>query len=118
MTLLERLGAVARQVSFGDFRPRVSVEVVTKETSSGSWPAVLVGVDTVDSEGGGPMRLFECHVAPDLPERELALWVKERCQDLLLHEMDEFFRFRGAPLEVPVHPVVPGTFDAVRRRSA
>lgn len=115
---LERLSRVVEQVSFGGFRPLVTVEVTTKITSTEEAPAILIGINTVDamSSDTDPIRLYECFIAPDIDDVSLARWIKERCQDVLLHEMDEFFRFRGEIVDMAAHPVAEGVFDAVRER--
>lgn len=115
---LERLHRVVEGVSFGGFRPRIQIEVVTKTTSTSERPAILIAIDTVDSTSTSneTIRLYECFAAPDLDDVRLAHWIKERCQDVLLHEMDEFFRFRGETVSKAAHPVAEGVFDAVRDR--
>jgi hypothetical protein len=115
---IERLRGVVEAVSFGAFRPAISIEVTTKVTSTEERPAILVSVETVDamSADDRPIRLYECFMAPDIEDAQLAIWIKERCQDLLLHEMDEFFRFRNEIVATVAHPVAEGVFDDVRRR--
>jgi len=115
----ERLASVLKDVSFGKFLPHITVEATTKVTSTGEYPAILISIETVDamSSDDDPIRLYECFAAPDVDDVSLARWVKERCQDVLLHEMDEFFRFRGGMIDKPAHPVAEGVFDDARRRS-
>lgn len=119
----ERLQKVASEVSFGRFKPAMSIEVTTKTTSEGEFPAILIGIDAYDAteldnatEAPDSIRLYECHRAPDLDDRALANWIRERCQDIILHEMDEFFRWRGEPVIMPKHPVSDEVFVHVRQR--
>jgi len=114
----ERLRSIVEGISFGGFKPTISIEVTERETSTDKRVAILIGIDTVDSAAtdGKTIRLYECFAAPDYDDVKLAIWIKERCQDVLLHEMDEFYRFRGEMVTVPVHPVAEGVFDEVRKR--
>ncbi len=114
----ERLRRVVEGISFGEFEPKLTVEVTTKVTSTDERPAILIGLSTVDatSTDGERIGLYECFAAPDLDDKALAVWIKERCQDVLLHEMDEFFRFRGEMLDTPVHPVSEDVYTHVRKR--
>lgn len=117
---LERLARIVGGISFGGFRPRIDVGVTVKVTTAGEHAAILIGIDAVDamSNDSEPLRLYECFAAPDFEDdAQAAIWVKERCQDVILHEMDEFFRFRGEMVQKPVHPVAEGVFDASRERS-
>jgi hypothetical protein len=116
----DRLRSVVAGVSFGGFKPRIDITVTTKVKADGEFPAILIGIDTVDSAAtdGKTIRLYECFAAPDYDDVKLAIWIKERCQDVLLHEMDEFYRFQGKMVTIPAHPVAEGVFDEVRRRRA
>lgn len=115
----ERLSTVVAGISFGDFKPRITVGVTTKITSTEERTAILICIETVDSTSAddAPIQLWECFAAPDVDDVQLARWIKERCQDVLLHEMDEFFRFNGAMIDRPAHPVAEGVFAHVRDRA-
>lgn len=115
---LARLRHVIAGISFGAFRPAMTLEVTTKVTVEAERPAVLIGIDArdVEDQDGPPIRLYECHAAPDLDDRALAIWVRDRCQDIILHEMDEFFRYKGEPVVTAVHPVSEDVYTAVRAR--
>ena len=119
----KRLKRIIEGISFGRFKPNISIEATTKVTPAGEAPAILISIDAFDamSDDEEVIHLCECYVAPDFTgdnaDERLAVWIKERCQDVLLHEMDEFFRFRGKMLTRPAHPVTADVYDEVRRRS-
>ena len=123
MIALERLRQIVSDISLGAFRPAMTIEAVIAKGHEAEHVAVVIGIDACDVEdqNAETLRLYECHVIPDAfadrPDRDLALWIYERCQDIILHEMDEFIRFRGAALVVPVHPVTADVFEHVRERN-
>jgi len=100
----------------------MTIEATTKTLADGDHPAVLISIETVDAENqdDGSITLYECHVVPSqfhaLSDEMLANWMRERCQDIVLHEMDEFFRFDGEPLVKAEHPVTDRVFADVRKR--
>ena len=121
---LEHLRRVVGQISLGKMFPRMKIEVTKQVTRTAERPAILVSLDTVDSvHPENETRIFECSPVPDEllvegRERELVRWIHERCQDELLHELDEFFFYEGETFVKAAHPVTVETFATVRERRA
>jgi len=119
---LEHLRRVVGQISLGKMFPRMKIEVTKQVTRTAERPAILVSLDTVDSvHPENETRIFECSPVPDEllvegRERELVKWVHERCQDELLHELDEFFCYQGETFVKVAHPVTVETFATARGR--
>ena len=122
---MDHLRRVIDQISLGRFLPSLTIEATTQVTHDDRRVAILVTVDVVDAlhQDDGNIRLHECSPVPiDLldPAREIALvrWIHERCQDVILHELDEFFRYRGKTVVKAAHPVTEETFADVRARAS
>ncbi len=119
---LKRLVHVVERISLGKMWPRMKVEVTKQVTHDAERPAILISIDTVDSvHQENNTRICECVPVPEVLttkgyERELVRWIHERCQDELLHELDEFFCYRGETVAKAVHPVTAETFAGARAR--
>jgi len=119
---LEHLRRVVGQISLGKMFPRMKIEVTKQVTRTSERPAILISIDTVDSvHPENETQIFECCPVPEPllvegRERELVRWIHERCQDELLHELDEFFCYQGETFVKAVHPVTVETFATARAR--
>jgi hypothetical protein len=119
---LAHLKRVVARISLGKMWPRMKIEVTKQVTHDAEHPAILISIDTVDSlHQDNETRIFECSPVPEEllvegRERELVRWVHERCQDELLHELDEFFCYQGETFVKAAHPVTVETFATVRAR--
>lgn len=71
-------------------------------------PAIFITMHVVEAaEETYEMTLCQTFPVPSslVDEREAALWIHGRIAAVLLHELDEFFRFDDQVLKPPAHPI-------------
>lgn len=123
MKLPTHLERVVGNISLGHFPLPLKISATHLVTHEDRKQAVMIQFSSPDAfdDAAEPVKLdlHGCYAVPEellWSDRELDLvnWIRERCQDELLHELDEFFRYKGKNVVVAEHPVTEKTFKKVR----
>lgn len=107
------------KISLGALYPSMKIQAVDRRYMAASSedptlvpvdePAILITMDVVESATQGFKTILTQTFA--IPKEALAseeaavTWIFGRCAIVLLHELQEFFRYGGEVFRPPVHPI-------------
>jgi hypothetical protein len=98
------------KISVGKLCPSMRLSMVHHVGLYEEKPALGITIHVVDaaSDDNTEVDLFQCCPLPERPfNTELAAveWIYGRVRAVLLHELDEFFKFDGVAIKAPIHPI-------------
>ena len=100
---------IVSKISLGKLYPSMRISLVDSVTPEGMRPAISIVMTVSDAceTDLAPMSLFQCDPIPvGLETEEAAVeWIYSRVKAVLLHELDEFFRFDGRIFKRAQHPL-------------
>jgi hypothetical protein len=110
------LAATVAKISLGKLCPSMQLHATTIVGVNREDPAVNITIEVADAdEQEYVLGLAQLHRVPfalleGVDERPLVAWILERCQDVIMHEVAEFFRYDGARFAPPTHPLTEKTY--------
>jgi len=110
------LAATVAKISLGKLCPSMQLHATTIIGVDREDVAVNIMIEVADADAQEYMLgLAQLHVVPKAllegdDERPLVAWILERCQDVIMHEVAEFFRYDGARFAPPAHPLTEKTY--------
>lgn len=105
------LKSIVSRISLGALCPSVRVLAIDSATVEGvsiERPGIVIVIEAQDADTCTATTL--CHTFPEPAggfgsETLAAKWIFEKVRSVLVHELQEFFRFDGNKLQPPAHPI-------------
>jgi hypothetical protein len=109
------LETLVSRITVGKLCPTMTITAMNTINHAGepSKPGINIEMTVIDAQDQRfDLRLFQWFEVPERlltgdDERALVEWVFDRVKDVLVHELEEFFRFDNEMLRQPKHPL-PG----------